>query len=86
MWQLIRAYHLIRVRLIVKTYLEVPFGDSGLAKAKGARFDLSRKCWYCPDGVDLMKFSRWLPKNVQKFYKRLERSKKTKTVWGRDAS
>jgi phage/plasmid primase-like uncharacterized protein len=45
----------------VKTYLEVPFAENDRAKEKGARFDMSRKQWYCPDGVDLMLFKRWVP-------------------------
>ena len=44
----------------MKTYLEVPYADKDQAKAIGARFDMSRKKWYCPDGIDLMLFRKWL--------------------------
>lgn len=43
----------------MKTYLDVPYAEKDRAKALGARFDMSRKQWYCPDGVDLMLFKRW---------------------------
>lgn len=45
----------------MKTYLAVPFKDKEKAKNLGAKFDLVRKQWYVPDGVDLAKFLRWLP-------------------------
>ncbi len=51
----------------VKTYLEVPFGEHYRAKALGARFDLSAKKWFCPDGVDLMLFVDWLPRSMAKW-------------------
>jgi hypothetical protein len=50
----------------MKTYLEVPFAQKDRAKALGARFDMSRKKWYCPDGVDLMKFKQWIPKDLMR--------------------
>lgn len=56
----------------MKTYLEVPFHEKDAAKAKGARFDMAIKKWYCPDGVDLQNFSKWLPKNFQRAWKKTE--------------
>ena len=51
----------------MKTYLDVPYSDHYRAKALGARFDLSAKKWFCPDGVDLMLFKDWLPKSIAKW-------------------
>ena len=48
----------------MKTYLEVPYAQKDRAKALGARFDMSCKKWYCPDGVDLMRFKRWIPAHL----------------------
>ncbi len=45
----------------MKTYIEVPFVHSERVKAMGARWDMSRRQWYVPDGVDLTPFLRWLP-------------------------
>jgi len=45
----------------MKTYLQVPYAEKDRAKDLGARFDMSRKQWYCPDGVDLMLFKEWVP-------------------------
>lgn len=44
----------------MKTYLLVPFDEKDAAKALGARFDMATKRWYCPDGVDLALFRKWL--------------------------
>jgi hypothetical protein len=44
----------------MKTYLDVPYAEKNRAKDLGARFDMSRKQWYCPDGVDLMLFKEWV--------------------------
>lgn len=49
----------------MKTYLEIPYRDKEKAKALGAKFDHAG--WYCPDGVDLMLFKRWLPRALQKW-------------------
>lgn len=45
----------------MRTELKVPYQEGGSAKALGAKWDMSRKTWYVPDGVDLMLFTRWLP-------------------------
>ncbi len=46
----------------MKTYLEVPFSEKDEAKSLGARFDMSRKQWYVPDGLDLWDFEKWFKK------------------------
>jgi len=51
----------------MKTYIEIPFGEKEKARFLGARWDDNKKSWYCPDGVDLMKFTKWLPKSLQKW-------------------
>lgn len=53
----------------MRTYLQVPFAEKEAAKSLGARFDMSRKQWYCPDGIDLMTFKRWLPRELQRWAK-----------------
>lgn len=44
----------------MKTFLKVPFAEKDQAKSQGARFDMASKQWYCPDGIDLFLFKRWL--------------------------
>ena len=41
--------------------LKVPYADKDEAKALGARWEPSRRCWYVPDGLDLQPFRRWIP-------------------------
>lgn len=48
----------------MRTYFVVPFEHSSKAKSLGARFDLSKKQWFCPDGVDLALFRQWLPEEI----------------------
>ncbi len=43
-----------------KTYLYVPFEESGQVKALGGRWDFERKCWYIDDRQDPVPFRRWL--------------------------
>ncbi len=43
-----------------KTYLKVSFADKDKVKALGAKWDNDKKSWYCPDGVDQSKFSKWM--------------------------
>ena len=45
----------------MKTYLDVPFAEKERASALGARWDMSRRHWYVPDGIDLVPFLPWLP-------------------------
>ena len=57
----------------VSTYLSVPFDDKDEAKALGARFDGTKKCWYVPAGKDLAPFNKWMTgnkavKSVKKIY------------------
>lgn len=42
--------------------LDVPNAESNQAEALGALWEPSRRCWYVPDGVDLLPFRRWFPK------------------------
>ncbi len=55
----------------MKTYLDVPRTQAGEARNLGARFDMSRKQWYVPDGVDLQEFAQWLPKKITKWWAKL---------------
>jgi len=41
--------------------LKVPYAEKDQAEALGARWEASRRCWYVPDGVDLLPFRRWFP-------------------------
>lgn len=41
--------------------LKVPYADKDEAKALGARWEPSRRCWYVPDGADVRPFKRWIP-------------------------
>lgn len=59
----------------MKTYIEVPFAEKDAAKALGARFDMSRKSWYVPDGLDLINFRKWLPKEVSGYWDKLKKNR-----------
>lgn len=39
--------------------LKVPYAEKDEAKALGARWNPTRKCWYVPDGKDAEPFARW---------------------------
>lgn len=39
--------------------LKVPYAEKDEAKALGARWNPTRKCWYVPDGKDPGAFARW---------------------------
>lgn len=58
------------------TFLNVSFADKNKASALGARFNMSEKRWFVPDGVDLVPFLHWLDaplvlsKNVKRTLKR----------------
>lgn len=41
--------------------LNVPFHEKDEAKKLGARWDITQKTWYVPDGVNESAFARWLP-------------------------
>jgi hypothetical protein len=45
----------------MRTNLTVPYAEKDEAKALGARWDPTRKCWYVQDAKDLAAFGRWLP-------------------------
>lgn len=40
--------------------LKVPYAEKDEAKALGARWNPTRKCWYIPDGKDNAPFARWI--------------------------
>lgn len=56
----------------MKIWLEVPFENVGSAKALGARFDMAKRQWYVPDGLDAMDFVKWLPDEWRDFGNRLQ--------------
>jgi hypothetical protein len=41
--------------------LVTPFADKDKAKALGARWDATKKCWYIVNVADLTPFLRWIP-------------------------
>ncbi|QNA89118.1 hypothetical protein G4G28_12695 [Massilia sp. Dwa41.01b] len=40
--------------------LKVPYAEKDEAKALGARWNPTRKCWYIPDGKDAAPFAKWV--------------------------
>ena len=40
--------------------LKVPYAEKDEAKALGARWNPTRKCWYVPEGKDAAPFARWV--------------------------
>ena len=40
--------------------LKVPYAEKDEAKALGARWNPTRKCWYVPDGKPSEPFAKWL--------------------------
>lgn len=44
----------------MRTNLQVPYHESSTAKALGAQWDMARKVWFVPDGVDLFPFLKWV--------------------------
>lgn len=40
--------------------LDVPYAEKDAAKALGARWDPTRRCWYVPEGLDATPFLRWV--------------------------
>ena len=44
----------------MRTDLCVPFSESSVVKALGAKWDMSKKVWFVPDGVDLFPFLKWI--------------------------
>lgn len=50
----------------MRKYINVPFAEKDHAKQRGALWDKDKKKWYVPDGVSLLRFTRWMsfaPKN-----------------------
>jgi hypothetical protein len=41
--------------------LVTPFAEKDAVKALGARWDVTKKCWYIVDVKDLTPFARWVP-------------------------
>ena len=42
-----------------RNVLHVPFGENDLVKALGAKWDISTRHWYVPQGLDAQPFARW---------------------------
>lgn len=61
----------------MKTYLNVPYHSKDKVKSLGARWDMSAKQWYVPDGVDIFPFLNWVP-NMPKLNKKVTRTLKRK--------
>ncbi len=59
-----------------RTWLNVSFKDKDKAKARGARFDLSKKRWYVPEGSHLSPFLEWMSFTSGDFEKRLSEAKR----------
>lgn len=49
----------------VQLRLSVPFEQKDVAKALGARWEQTERCWYVPHGLDINVFSRWWPKGLK---------------------
>jgi len=47
------------------TYIDVPYAARHRAKALGARFDMAKRQWYVPDGLDLAAFKEWTPAGLR---------------------
>ena len=45
---------------MVATPLLVKFEDKDKVKALGARWDMKRKIWYIPSGLDTTPFNKWM--------------------------
>lgn len=60
------------VEKFMKVWLDVPIESIGMAKSAGARFDMSKKRWYVPDGLDAMEFVQWLPQEWRDYGARLD--------------
>jgi hypothetical protein len=41
--------------------LVTPFAEKDAVKALGARWDVTKKCWYITNVADLTPFARWIP-------------------------
>lgn len=47
-----------------RVYLAVPYGERGLARSAGAKWDKTAKSWYAGAVADMAKLERWNPENV----------------------
>ncbi|WEV50260.1 DUF5710 domain-containing protein (plasmid) [Acinetobacter sp. ESL0695] len=47
----------------MKIFLAVAYEDREIAKEAGAMWDKEAKCWYAPEGSDMMLLNKWLPEN-----------------------
>lgn len=43
------------------TWLAVPYKEKDKAKAAGAKWDSTKKSWYAPAGMEVVKIAAWLP-------------------------
>ncbi len=65
----------------MKTFIDVPITGKDRAKDLGARFDMGRKRWYVPDGIDLEQFKEWLPPELAAAWKKLKSKKRKGKAW-----
>jgi putative DNA primase/helicase len=47
-----------------RVYLAVPYAEKNQAKALGAQWDRTQKCWFAPPGTDLIPLDPWLLKSI----------------------
>ena len=45
--------------------LLVPFSEKDAAKQLGAKWDVAKKVWYVPDGINPSAFRKWLPQTIE---------------------
>ncbi|RHY35081.1 hypothetical protein DYB32_000416 [Aphanomyces invadans] len=48
-----------------RKYLECPYPQKFLVKGLGAEWDPEAKAWFVPPGLDLARFTRWLPQPTE---------------------
>lgn len=44
-----------------RRWLDVPYREKDIAKARGARWDPEARRWYAPPDADLVRYAPWLP-------------------------
>lgn len=47
-----------------KQYIAVKYNDKERAKALGARWDMAKRQWYIPAGIDITKFLDYLDVDI----------------------
>jgi len=49
-----------------KLYINVPYSEKDKAKELGAKWDLVKKSWFIPKGLNQINFEKWISKNNDK--------------------